>query len=302
MRITILILFLLAPPVLRAADMPALPDAGSSSSNTAPTADNASPPPPSSVHVPAKPSTNGETLEPSNRKVTIINEMKVTKLSGTIMVQHDDGTDPTPLGTGSVVEKGDVITVYDGSWVILKTRRGDRIGLDGNTLVTLDECFFEGPDRQVRLLLKHGTILLDTNGDDSRQSFFEIYTGKVVTSVNDVKAIINFDDQKDMVDIKYIEGKIHVIDLNHEETFRTQQTEYNGYTRSSEQAEGDQGEPEEHTEHSWVKGLMVQDDPIPLEEIDEINYRRFFDGQPRMQVEDNNMLLDDSQRVPFRDR
>ncbi len=304
MRITTLILFLLAPLALRAADMPALPDAGAASSSSAALAAsnaNPEPPPPSSVSVPKKPD-SGDALPPEYHKMVIVSEMKVTKLSGTIMVQHADGTDPTPLGTDSVVEKGDVITVYDGSWVILKTRRGDRIGLDGNTLATLDECFFEGPDRQVRLLLKHGTVFLDTNGDDSRQSFFEIYTGKVVTSVNNVKAIISFDDQKDTVNIKYIEGKIHVIDQTHEETFHTQQTQYNGYTRSSEQAEGDQGEAEEHTEHSWVKGQMVQDEPVPLEEIDELNYRRFFDGQPRLQVEDNNMLLDDSQRVPFRQR
>jgi hypothetical protein len=234
--------------------------------------------------------------------VLIVNEMKVYKLNGTIMVQHADGTDPTPLGTGDVVEKGDVFTVYDGSWLILKTRRGDRIGFDGNTSVTMDECFFEGPDRQVRLLLKHGTVLLETNGDDSRQSFFEIYTGKVVTSVNDSRVILSYDDAKDAVDIKYIEGHIHVIDQTHEEVFRTESTEYNGYTHSSQQSEGDQGQPEEHTQHTWLAGKMQQQDPIPMEEIDELNFRRFFDGEPRAIPDDNNMLLDDSKRVPFRQR
>jgi hypothetical protein len=233
--------------------------------------------------------------------VVIINEVKVMKLNGTIMVQHADKSEPTPLQTGSVVEKGDIVTVYDNSWAILKDHRGDRIGLDGNTVVTLDECYLEGPDRQIRLLLDHGNIYLETNGDNSRQSFFEINSGKVVASINDVKAILSFDAKEDKVDIKYIEGDIHVIDLNHEETFRIQQGEYNGYTKNMD-SPTDPGVPQEHTEHTWTAGKMDQDDPIPMEEIDELNFRKFFDGEPRVVPDDNNMLLDDSKVVPFRDR
>jgi hypothetical protein len=260
------------------------------------------PPPPSSVVPPSSAAASGEKLEPMTHKAVIVNEMSVWKLNGTIMVQHADKTDPTPLATGGVVEKGDVVTVYDGSWVILKSRRGDKIGLDGNTLMTLDECYFEGPDRQVRLLLQRGTLMLETNGDDSRQSFFEINSGKVVTSIDQVRAILSFDDKKDAVDIKYIEGKIHVIDQTHEETFRTQQSEYNGYTRSETSPTEDSGVPQEHTEHTWVAGKMAQEEPIPMEEIDELNFRKFFDGEPRVVPDDNNMLLDDSKRVPFRQR
>jgi hypothetical protein len=260
------------------------------------------PPPPSSVMPPSAAAASGEKLEPTTRKAVIINEMNVWKLSGTIMVQHADKTDPTPLATGSVVEKGDIVTVYDGSWVILKTRKGDKIGLDGNTVMTLDECYFEGPDRQVRLLLDRGTLLLETHGDDSRQSFFEINTGKVVTSIDEVKAILSFDAKNDTVDIKYIEGKIHVIDQTHEETFHTQESEYNGYTRSETNTAEDTGMAQEHTEHTWNYGKMAQEEPIPMEEIDELNFRKFFDGEPRVAPDDNNMLLDDSKRVPFRQR
>jgi hypothetical protein len=42
---------------------------------------------------------------------------------------------------------------------------------------------------------------------------------------------------------------------------------------------------------------MAEDEPIPLEEIDEINFRRFFDGEKLLVPEDNNIELDDSHRV-----
>src|ERR1700677_2893660 len=133
-----------------------------------------------------------DTLAPSTRKHIIINEMNVLKLNGTIMVEHADKTEPTALQTGSIVEKGDIITVYDDSWVILKTHRGDQIGLSGNTVVSIDECYMEGPDRQIRFLVQKGTLLLHTNGDDSRQSFFEINMGNVVASIDDVQAIMSY--------------------------------------------------------------------------------------------------------------
>src|SRR6185369_8080537 len=121
------------------------------------------------------------------------NEADVVKLSGTIMVQHADGSKPTPLQTGSTVEKGDVLKVYDKSWVILKTHWGDRVGLDGDTEVVLDEYYIEGSDRQIRLVLNRGTLFLQTNGASSRQSFFEINTGNVVSSIGEVRAILQFD-------------------------------------------------------------------------------------------------------------
>ncbi|HXL73287.1 MAG TPA: hypothetical protein VN963_06640, partial [bacterium] len=224
------------------------------------------------------------------------------KLDGTIMVEHEDNTEPTALQSGSLVEKGDVITVYDNSWVILKTHRGDRIGLTGGTVITIDECFMLGADRQIRLLVKKGTLLLRTNGDDSRQSFFEINMGSVVASINDLQAIFLYDPSKNFLDIKYIDGKIHVIDQNHDESFMIQQSEYNGYDKAETSAVNGSGIPEEHTEHTWINGKMAEEEPIPMEEIDEVNFKRFFDGEKLLVPEDNNIELDDSQRVPFRQR
>ncbi len=241
---------------------------------------------------------NSIKLYPTERKHIVINDMDVFKLSGTIMVEHADNTDPTALQTGEVVEKGDVITVYGDSWVILKSHRGDKIGLFENTVVTVDECYIEGPDRQIRLLVKKGTLYLRTNGDDSRQSFFEINMGNVVASINNLEAVLNYDPSKNFLDVKYISGKIHIIDQNHDESFTIAQSEYNGSTKSETDQSNEEGIPEEHTEHTWLNGKMAEDQPIPLEEIDEINFRRFFDGEKLLVPEDNNIELDDSKRVP----
>ncbi|HTA76861.1 MAG TPA: hypothetical protein VK791_06880 [bacterium] len=243
---------------------------------------------------------NSIKLYPTEHKHVPINDMDVYKLSGTIMVEHADNTDPTALQTGEVVEKGDVITVYDNSWVIFKSHRGDKVGLAGNSVVTVDECYIEGPDRQIRLLVKKGTLYLRTNGDDSRQSFFELNLGNVVASINNLQAVINYDPAKNFLDVKYIDGKIHVIDQNHDESFTITQNEYNGSTKTETEQNNDSGTPEEHTEHTWLNGKMAEDEPIPLEEIDEINFRRFFDGETLLVPQDNNIELDDSKQVPVR--
>jgi hypothetical protein len=241
-------------------------------------------------------------LVASARKRVIINEMKVLKLNGTIMAEHADKTEPTALQTGSIVEKGDIVTVYGDSWVILKTHRGDQIGLNGNTVVTIDECYMEGPDRQVRLLLQKGTLLFHTNGDDSRQSFFEVNMGNVVASIDDLQAIFCYDPAKNFVDIKYIRGKIRVIDQTHSETFSMEQGEYNGYTRTQTNAGNNSEIPEEHSEHTWVNGKMAEEEPIHMEEIDEVNFKKFFSGEKPEIPGDNNIMLDDSQYVPYRQR
>ncbi len=223
-------------------------------------------------------------------------EMEVVKLDGTIMVHHADKTKPTALQTGSYVEKGDVITVYDQGWVILKDRRGDRIGLDGNTVLTLDECYIEGPDRQIRLLLQKGTVMLRTNYADSRQSFFEINTGTVVTSLRDLHAIVSYDpDRSSLLDIKYIHGRINVIDPSHEETFSVSTNDYDVISRTeSSVAANENRTPLEHTEHTWQDGKMMETDAMEMDHIDEINFNKFFDGEPRVKSKDSNMLLDDA--------
>lgn len=196
------------------------------------------------------------------------NEMNVEKLSGTIMVNHQDGSKPTALQTGSTVEKGDVVTVYDGSWVILKTHKGDRIGLQGNTVLTVDEYYIEGPDRQIRFLLQKGTILLRTNGCGSRQSFFEINSGSVVTSINDTHTILTYDATKEHLRAQHLDGKLSVIDKDNEQKFT-----------------------ENHTEHNWNNGKMAEEEAIPVDEVDVVNFNRFFNAEPLLEPQDNNLLL-----------
>lgn len=283
--VPVLMVLMLAPPLIWA-------DSGAGTA----------PPLPQSINPTPQSDSTDAKLYPTAHKRIPINQMDVLKIDGTVIVEHADNTDPTALQSGSIVEKGDVITVYDNSWVILKTHRGDKIGMIGNTVVTIDECYMLGADRQMRLLVKKGTLLLRTNGDDSRQSFFEINLGGVVVSINELQAIFLYDPSKSFLDIKYIDGKIHVIDPNHDESFMIHHGEYSGSTKSETDAANDSGTPQEHTEHTWENGKMAQDEPIPMEEIDEVNFRKFFDGEKLLIPEDNNIELDDSQQVPFRQR
>jgi hypothetical protein len=197
-----------------------------------------------------------------------LNEARVYKLIGTVMVQHADGSKTTALETFDTVQKGDVITVYDESWVIFKTRRGDKFGLDGNTVLTIEEYYFGGPDRQIRLILQKGSLLLKTNNVDSRQSFFEINTGSVVTSIGDTESIFTYDKAKDQLAVQYMRGKLKVIDKNEEQKFVY-----------------------ENTIHHWEAGVMKEVEAQPMDELDGINFKKFLNGERRLPPTDTNMLL-----------
>ena len=196
------------------------------------------------------------------------NEMMVDKMDGTIMVLSPDDPKPVALQTFSTVEKGDVLTVYDKSWVILKNHKGDRIGIDSGTVVAIDEFFIQGPDRQVRLLLQKGILHLKTNGSGSRQSFFEVNTGNVVTSVNEVQANLNYAGNKNLLSVQFFNGKMTVIDKDNEQKFKT-----------------------EYVEHNWENGKMAEEEPVPVDELDKVNYNRFFDGEDPLGNPDSNILL-----------
>ncbi len=200
-----------------------------------------------------------------------LNEAMVDKLDGTVMVQKPDGSKPIALGSFGTVEKGDTLTVYDKSWVILKTHKGDRIGIDGNTVVNIDEYYIQGPDRQIRLVLQKGTLFFKTSGCGSRQSFFEINSGSVVTSINDVHAILNYDPAKETLKVQYLNGKLKVIDKDSEQKFTV-----------------------EHSENVWTDGKMAKEEPDPIEEVDGVNYNKFFNGEPRLAPPSNNFLLSGS--------
>ncbi|HTC20161.1 MAG TPA: hypothetical protein VK859_04890 [bacterium] len=197
-----------------------------------------------------------------------INEAQVDKLDGTIMVQHADNSKPTALQTLSTIQKGDILYVYDNSWVILKDHKGDHIGVDGGTVVTVDEFYIQGPDRQIRLLLQKGSLLLKTSGCGSRQSFFEINSGSVVTAVNDTQSILSYDPDKESLMVKYFTGKLTVIDRDNEQKFKV-----------------------EHSENTWLDGKMAKAEPDPVEELDEVNFNKFFDGDPRIPPPNNDFLL-----------
>src|SRR5580658_9065270 len=200
-----------------------------------------------------------------------LNEARVDKLEGTIMVQKSDGSKPFALETGSTVEKGDTLTTYDQSWVILKTHKGDQIGIDGGSVVNIDEYYIEGPDRQIRLVLQKGSLLLKTSGCGSRQSFFEINSGSVVTSINDTHSILSYDPVKESLLVKYFNGKLTVIDKDNEQKFKV-----------------------EHSENTWQSGKMAKAEPDPVDELDVVNFNNFFNGDPRIAPPSNSFLLSGS--------
>ena len=185
-------------------------------------------------------------------------DAKIKKMDGTIMVQKADGSPDFALQTGSVVEKGDVVTCYDKSWVILKDHRGDEIGLYGDTVVGIDELYQEGPDRELRLILQRGTLYLKANDSSSRQSFFEINAGSVVTSLDDSESIVTYDPTQPHFQVQYIRGKIRVIDKDGEHKLTV-----------------------EGSIRDWNNNSLVQKgDPDPMDPVQITNFDRFFNGDP----------------------
>jgi hypothetical protein len=196
------------------------------------------------------------------------NELTIDKIEGTVMVQPVDGSKPYAIQTGTTLQKGDTISCYDKSWVILKTHRGDKIGMDSGTVMNIDEYYLEGPDRQIRLVLQKGSLLLRTNGCGSRQSFFEINSGPVVTSINNNQSILSYDPASESLVVKYLTGKLSVIDKDDEQKFKV-----------------------EHSENTWKAGKMAKAEPDPIDEVDEVNFNKFFNGEPRIAPPSNDFLL-----------
>jgi len=186
-------------------------------------------------------------------------ELLVFKVEGTIMVQRPKLEKPFPLQTGSVVQKGDTLTVYDGSWVVLKTRRGDRIGLDGLTVVAIDDFYDGGPDRIVRLVLREGNILVRTQDVSSRQSFFEVDLGSVVATVKYSKATFHYEPGPLLATIQYVTGDVKVIDKDDEQKMLVQRSKL-----------------------SWKDGHSTDERPSPMDELDVVNLDKFLDGEERM--------------------
>jgi hypothetical protein len=189
---------------------------------------------------------------------TIYKDAAVKKLDGTIMVQKADGSPAIALQTGSVVEEGDSVTVYDGSWAILKTRKGDEIGFFGDTVAAFDQLDKEGGDREIRIILKHGTLLLKATDSSSQQSYFEIHTGSIVTSLGDSQQIVSYDPAQEHLQIQHIRGRISVFDKDGEHHLK-----------------------DEASIWDWKSGSLVQTgDPDLMDNLDIVNFNRFFNGDP----------------------
>jgi hypothetical protein len=189
---------------------------------------------------------------------TIYKDAAVKKMDGTIMVKKADGSPVTAMQTGSVVEEGDAVTVFDQSWMILKTRKGDLIGFSGDTVASFDQLDKEGGDREIRIILQHGTLVLRATDSNSQQSYFEVHTGNVVTSLGDCELIVSYDPAKDHMQLHHLRGRISVFDKDGEHHLKTQDAIWN-----------------------WQNGSLVETgDPDLMDQIDIVNFNRFLNGDP----------------------
>jgi len=185
------------------------------------------------------------------------NEAKVDKLDGTIMVEHVDDAgqkQEIALQTLGVVAKGDIVTVYDKSWVILKTPKGDRIGFLGPAVVAFDELYKGGPDRQIRILLKSGKCYIQSMNSGSRQSFFEVQTGGLVSTLGRAKCQFDYNPTDNQVEIRSFGGAIKTTDTSGDHKY---------YLESR---------------RDWDKGNLTQRDPQPLPDNSTLEYKTFFSG------------------------
>jgi hypothetical protein len=192
---------------------------------------------------------------------TVYKDASVKKMDGTIMVQKADGSPVTAFQTGSIVEEGDAVTVYEKSWAILKTHKGDEIGFLGGTVAAFDQLDQEGGDREIRVILKQGSLLLKANDSSSQQSYFEIHTGSVVTSLGDSQLIVSYDPTQDHLQIQHIRGRISVFDKDGEHHLKAEASVWD-----------------------WKNGSLVQTgDPDLMDSLDIVNFNRFFNGDPMIQ-------------------
>jgi hypothetical protein len=130
----------------------------------------------------------------------------------------------------SIVERGDVITVYDEQLGHFKIppRRQNRPWPEAAWLRLTSATWRVRTGRSASWC-KREPFMLRTNGDDSRQSFFEVNLGSVVASINNLQAVLIYDPSKNFLDVKYIDGKIHVsLTKTTMKASRLSQSEYNG--------------------------------------------------------------------------
>ena len=244
-------------------------------------------------------------LIPAAARAKTFNLMEIVQVEGTVMDQPADGSKPYALETNRTVQKGDTLTCNDKSWVILKTHKGDRIGLNGyngQTIVNVDEFYIEGPDRQIRLALQKGVLDLKTNGAGSRQSFFEINCGSVVAAISDTQTILSYNPTEDHLKVQYLRGKLSVIDKNNEHQFGIRPVFGSGNNRVDDvrhpNTASDSGDNQEYipegSEFNWKGGVLADKNPLPMDETDADNFKRFFNQKPPLAPSDNNFLLSGS--------
>jgi hypothetical protein len=186
---------------------------------------------------------------------------KVIQLNGTIMIHRPTsmGTTIIPVETGTKVFRKDTLYVYDKSWMILKSPIGDLIGFDGKngeTIASFDELYKVGPDREIRILLKQGELLIRAQNDSSLQSFFEIHAGTVVSEIKQGNFVFKYHRQKSILKVQMLQGHILCVDPQAE----SQLIDY--------------------SQRIWIHGKLTKPNPLPISSKT-INYFQniFFNGK-----------------------
>lgn len=188
--------------------------------------------------------------------------LDVLKLDGTSMVSRAKDQKPEALQTKEVVERGDTLTVYEKSWVLLKSPKGDLVGVAGPAKVVFEEIYKGGSDRQLRILLNQGNLYLKSVRAGSRQSFFEVAAAGLVVQLERCKLMVAHDPAKKRVEVQFHDGNTKTLVVD---------------------AEGEQVFPFRECKRVWENGKMTAEDPLPLDAKEILAFKDFFQGHlPRI--------------------
>lgn len=214
---------------------------------------------------------------PADAPVTVLT---VEKLEGTAMVTRPEGKGEVALEHGEPVERGAVVRTYGKSWVILKSPKGDRVGIDADTETAFDEIFQSGPDRQLRILLRGGRLHLQAKASKSRQSFFEVHAGNLVVSPWKMRGTLTYLPEEGLFEVRFFGGdkpKLKSVDRQGEVVVTVENSQS---TTKVIDASGEVYFPFP-SRRVWEGGSLVQEDPLPLEEGSETYFQDFFKGKAR---------------------
>lgn len=211
-------------------------------------------------------------LAAASRPVTVL---FVEYIHGTVELFEASSNTSTSLSSDSVVPRGAKIRVLDQSYLILKSPKGDKIGVDAGTEVDFDEIYASGPDRQLRLLLRSGRLLIQSKPSKSFQSYFEVHAGNIVFIPWKSKTILTRAPEENVFEVQFLGGDKPKIDSVDREGEIIITVKNNTKVTRVVDASGEIFFPFP-SRRVWKNGQLTQEDPLALGEAKETFFSDFF--------------------------